>query len=158
MHMVCPLLCFVVSYFRSILIIFFRITSLAVGQSRSHYQNHPETVFWMGLVNLVHRFCICLLNIMNPFIHNQWPYLIMILVCRDNSGYGLIQWETLFHRNAASHWLGPNPERSMVWYPPVHPLEHQLGLVELLIVILIRKARSHCATSFHIPSYAGGVT
>ena len=29
------------------------------------------------------------------------------VICRDHSGYGLIQWESTLHCNVVSHWLCP---------------------------------------------------
>ena len=33
---------------------------------------------------------------------------------RDQSGYGLSQWETALHCNGVSHWLSPYPERPLL--------------------------------------------
>ena len=46
-----------------------------------------------------------------------WAVTIMndlLLVIRDQSGYGLSQWETMLHCNSASQWLSPHPEWSLV--------------------------------------------
>ena len=39
-----------------------------------------------------------------------WITIIQLYMCKDYSGYGISQWETMLHCNVVYHWLSPYQE------------------------------------------------
>ena len=81
-----------------------------------HGPNRPATgrqthniriILGMGSTN--ERRCY---RVMPPLI--GWAHILSDF--RDHSGYELSQWEKALLSNAFSHWLNPNPERSLQYW------------------------------------------
>ena len=64
--------------------------------------------------------CILVAFYSNVYYIYVWKLLAWnkcVSICRDNSGYGLSQWEMMLQSNVVSHWLSPYPEWSLVCIP-----------------------------------------